>query len=235
MIPRIVHQTFRDGNLPKEVQSNILNLTNNNPGWEHRFYDDTDRFLFLRKHCDHRILKAYNSINPLYGAARADFFRYILIYHLGGVYLDIKSTVNRPLSLITANKQYILSHWDNGPNGTHKRWGLHFPDYPRGEFQQWHIAAVPGHPFLKGVIDRVLHNIETYDPLRSGVGQLGVIKTTGPIAYTQAIRPLLRQNLYHLANTNHELGFVYNIFRNSSPLYNARIPHYTQLTDPIVL
>lgn len=237
MIPRLIHQTFRDSNLPKEVQSNIQTLKSLNPAWQHRFYDETDRYLFLRQYCEPRIIKAYNSINPLYGAARADFFRYILIYHLGGLYLDIKSSTNRNLDTVTAGKQYILSHWDNGINGTHKRWGLHFADFPRGEFQQWHIAAVPKHPFLKSVIDTVLHNIETYHPLRSGVGQAGVIRTTGPIAYTQAIRPILSRHPYFLANTNHELGFVYNIFRNSStsPLYNARIPHYTQLTDPLIL
>jgi mannosyltransferase OCH1-like enzyme len=235
MIPRIIHQTFRDGNLPKEVQSNIQTLKLRNPAWQYHFYDETDRFLFLRKFCEPRILKAYNSINPMYGAARADFFRYILIYHLGGLYLDIKSSTNRNLDTIVANKQYLLSHWDNGPRGTHKNWGLHFPDFPRGEFQQWYIASVPKHPFLKRVIDSVLHNIETYDPVRSGVGQHGVIRTTGPIAYTQAIRPVLHMHQHYLANNNHELGLVYNIYRNSSPLYNSRIPHYTQLTDPIVL
>jgi mannosyltransferase OCH1-like enzyme len=235
MIPKIVHQTFRDGNLPIEVQANIKNLLANNPGWQHCFYDETDRFLFLRKYCDGRILKAYNSINPMYGAARADFFRYLLIYHLGGVYLDIKSSASQPLSAIIAHKQYILSHWDNGAHGTHKKWGLHFPDFPRGEFQQWHIASVPKHPFLKSVIDAVLHNIENYCPTRNGVGQAAVINTTGPIAYTQAIRPILRRHSHHLANNNHELGLVYNIYRNSLPLYNSRIPHYTQLTDPLIL
>jgi mannosyltransferase OCH1-like enzyme len=198
MIPKLIHQTFRDSNLPKEIQSNIQTLKNHNPGWQHHFYDETDRLLFLRKHCDARILRAYNAINPLYGAARADFFRYLLIYHVGGLYLDIKSSTNRNLDTVTAGKQYILSHWDNGPRGTHRKWGLHFPDFPRGEFQQWHIAAMPKHPFLKSVIDTVLHNIENYHPVHSGVGQAGVIRTTGPIAYTQAIRPLLSHHQYRL-------------------------------------
>lgn len=235
MIPKIIHQTFRNSELPREVHNNIHQLQVRNPGWKHRFYDDTDRFLFLRKHCDARILKAYNAINPLYGAARADFFRYVMMYHLGGLYLDIKSSANRPLNQLVDGRQYILSHWDNGPEGTHKKWGLHFPDFPRGEFQQWFIASVPGHPFLKSVIDRVLTNIENYDPIRDGVGQKGVINMTGPIAYTQAIRPIMHQHRHHLAKNNHEIGLVYNIFKNSLPLYNVKVPHYTQLTDPLIL
>jgi mannosyltransferase OCH1-like enzyme len=235
MIPKLIHQTFRDGNLPAAIEANIRTLKMRNPAWQYQFYDDTDRFLFIRKHCEPRILKAYNSINPLYGAARADFFRYILIYHVGGMYLDIKSTVNRNLDTIVTNKSYLLAHWDNGISGTHKKWGMHFPDFPRGEFQQWHVAAEPGHPFLKQVVNTVLHNLENYSVERDGVGQAGVIKVTGPIAYTQAIRPILHNHPHSLATSNHELGLVYNIFRNTSPLYNERIPPYTKLTDPIVL
>ncbi len=37
---------------------------------------------------------------PRYGVVLADIFRYLVIYNEGGVYLDIKSTVNRPLDEI---------------------------------------------------------------------------------------------------------------------------------------
>ncbi len=237
MLPKSIHQTFRDSNLPGEIQRSIKNLTENNPGWQHHFYDDFDMFLFVRHHYSHRVLRAFNSINPLYGASRSDFFRYLLMYKVGGVYLDIKSTVSRPLDSITTGNQYILSHWDNGPTGTHSGWGLHFPDFPRGEFQQWYIAASPGHPFLKSVIELVLHNIENYSPQHFGVGREGVLKTTGPIAYTQAIRPHLHQHKHHFANTNHDLGLVYSVYTDlgASPLYSARHPHYSKLSDPVVL
>ncbi|WP_179405131.1 glycosyltransferase family 32 protein [Burkholderia guangdongensis] len=237
MIPKLVHQTFRDRNLPEEIQLNIRNLTANNPGWRHFFYDDFDMFLFIRNHYGHRVLKAFNSINPLYGASRSDFFRYLLIYKVGGVYLDIKSSAARPLDSVTAGHQYLLSYWDNGSTGTHSGWGLHVPGSPRGEFQQWHIASIPEHPFLKRVIERVLHNIENYSPQRFGVGRMGILNTTGPIAYTESIMPMLRQHDHHFADTNHELGLVYSIYSDhwKSQLYDFRHPHYSCLSDPVVL
>jgi mannosyltransferase OCH1-like enzyme len=207
----------------------------NNPGWRHHFYDDVDMFLFIRDHYSHRVLKAFNSINPLYGAARSDFFRYLLIYKLGGLYLDIKSGATAPLDSITANSQYILSHWDNGPTGTHSGFGLHFLDFPRGEFQQWYVASIPAHPFLGYVIELVLHNIENYSAQHFGVGREGVIRTTGPIAYTQAIYPRLHLHEHRLSDTNHELGLAYCVIPNHGALYSQRHPHYSMLSDPVVL
>lgn len=68
-----------------------------NPGWEHRLYDDADIEAFIRESYGDEILAYYHRIDRRYGAARADLFRYLLLYRLGGVYLDIKSTTVRPL------------------------------------------------------------------------------------------------------------------------------------------
>lgn len=163
-IPRIIHQTFRHTELSPALQGCIKRLRSSNPGWEYRFYDDQACLDFVRTHYDRRILAAYNSINPRYGAAKADVFRYLLMYRVGGVYLDVKSGASRSLDEIVAHHPYILSHWDNSPYGTHPGWGLHFSDLPRGEYQQWHICAQPEHPYLKAVIARVLENLETYKP-----------------------------------------------------------------------
>jgi hypothetical protein len=223
--------------LPAEVAAHVERLRAQNEDWSYRFYDDEGGLDFIRKNYDGRIQKAYARINPVYGAARADFFRYLLMYRVGGIYLDIKSGASAKFDDIVANHPYLLSHWDNGPGGTHPGWGQHFTNFPRGEFQQWYIASVPGHVFLRSVIERVLNNIENYSIDRFGVGFEGVINTTGPIAYTLAIAPWLNRANYHLANTNHELGFVYNAlgveFRQL--IYSDQRPHYSRLGEPVVL
>ncbi|MCA3362157.1 MAG: hypothetical protein INF74_09420, partial [Roseomonas sp.] len=61
-----------------------------NPDWEYRLYEDADCERFIRENYDAETFKLFRSIHPDYGAARADFFRYLLLYRLGGVYLDIK-------------------------------------------------------------------------------------------------------------------------------------------------
>jgi mannosyltransferase OCH1-like enzyme len=237
MIPKILHQTNWNKELPAEVVENTDRLRASNPGWEYRFYDDKECFEFIRKNYDMRVQRAYNKINPRYGAARADFFRYLLVYRCGGLYLDIKSGASKSFDEIVGNHEYLLSHWDNGPDGTHPGWGMHFKNFEVGEFQQWHIASVAGHPFLRGVIDLVVNNIENYSVERFGKGFEGSISTTGPVPYTLAIAPLMKSASYHLEQTNHQLGFVFNALNVEyrQLMYNKNKQHYSQQTERVVL
>ena len=112
-IPRILHQTNAQAALPPELAQHVQKLQVQNLGWRYEFYDDNACVDFIRKNYDMRIQKAYGRINPRYGAARADFFRYLLIYRVGGVYLDLKSGLSKRLDDIVSNHEYLLSHWDN--------------------------------------------------------------------------------------------------------------------------
>jgi hypothetical protein len=92
-------------------------------------------------------------------------------------------------------------------------WGLHreLEHIPGGEFQQWHIIAAPGHPFLKAVIETVLRNIDRYQPWFDGTGREGIFRLTGPIAYTLAIAPLLDRHDHRLVANEREIGLEYSI------------------------
>ena len=168
VIPRIIHQTYFSRNLPDELKENIERIKGMNPGWEYRYYDDSDIDDFIRTNYGQYVHELFSRINPKYGAARADLFRYLLMYKIGGVYLDIKSSTGRPLNdVLKPADRYLLSVWDNDAGGEHQGWGKH-PELRHvsgGEFQQWHIVAAPGHPFLRVVIANVLRNIEIYNPL----------------------------------------------------------------------
>lgn len=237
VIPRIIHQTHSEQKFSKEVHSNIELLRSNNPNWEHRFYDEFDRFSFIRQHYDLRILRAYNKINPIYGAARADFFRYLLMYKTGGLYLDLKSNSSKPLDEVVSNHNYILSHWDNRPEGETPGWGLFEGGPEFGEYQQWHIACTAGHPFLEQVILAVLYKIETYDTAFGPTGILGVTSTTGPVVYTQAIMGIQNKMDFHWSRNNKELGLIYNNLSTNhrETLYKESRPHYSTLDDPLIL
>ena len=148
MIPKQIHQTFfRRTALHPRIEENIASLTAKNPGWTYNFYVNEDFPDFIKQHYGQDMLNTFNLINPSYGAARADLFRYLLIYAVGGVYLDIKSSVSMPLDTLTAGKHYILSHWAKVPKGMFSE---NEPEF--GEFQQWHVIAAPKHPFLEAVI-----------------------------------------------------------------------------------
>ena len=120
-IPRIIHQTVRDkDDIAAPFRKNIAHLRSTNSTWTYRLYDNTDIQEFLAKHYDAHTIRLWERINPTYGPAKADFFRYHLLYKLGGVYLDIKSSAGRPLDeVIAGDDEYLLSHW----NDSHPGWG----------------------------------------------------------------------------------------------------------------
>jgi len=248
------------------IRSARERLTSNNPSWQYIEFSDADCIEFIRKHFDASIFDCFQAINPVYGAARADLFRYCLIYRSGGVYLDIKSTVLPSLdSIIRPDDSFLLSQWDNRPGQSHYRWGIH-PElsfFPGGEYQQWFIAAQPGHPFLKTVIENVIKNIIDYpSKTEKTFGKSGVLRVTGPIAYTLAINNyilsnnLLEGHLFRHINSFGE-GFRYSIFEESGETLTHSLTsgsrqkgsahsigndasqysktHYINRTDPIVI
>jgi len=232
-VPKIIHQTFvRKNDLPQPINEVLAMFKQHNPEWEHRLYDDQDMLDFIEDNYDANILRVYNKINPLYGAARVDLFRYLLIYKVGGAYFDIKSVASKPLEEIIDGHDYVLAHWISFPTG---KWGMS-NKYPYGEYQQWHVIGAPGHPFLKAVIDKVLDNIEGYSIEKDGVSKLAVLSLTGPKAYTEAIQPLTSKHSHKWYRSSEGSGLVYSLMDKDSHknLFPISHPHYSTIVAPVV-
>lgn len=221
--------------LPEPLEKNVTRIKSLNPTWEHRLYDQAEITDFVHSNYGPDVLAQYERIDPRYGAARADLFRYLLIYRVGGVYLDIKSTFFKPLDqVLLPDDVYVLSRWKGAQ---FKTWGNHRILQPFGgkEFQQWHVIAAAGHPFLRAVIIRVLSHLDTYNPLFHATGRMGVNWSTGPIAYTLAIAPLLSQHRHRLVGGQDELGLEYTIFGEPDRAHKSVFRHhYTELDQPVV-
>jgi len=239
-IPKLIHQTHFTSEFPDIIAANVAKLKKLNPEWEYRFYDDEAVADFISQHYGAEVRRVFNSINPEYGAARADLFRYLALYWLGGIYLDIKSTADRPLAdVLRPDDSFILSQWHGRLNSRGLQWGRHpeLSHIPDGEYQQWYIIAAPGHPFLQAVINRVLWNIRNYDIEVTGAGRRGVLRLTGPIPYSQAIYPLLGFCPHRFVKGEAELGFRYSIFEHDGNQNHRELfkTHYRALNTPIVM
>jgi inositol phosphorylceramide mannosyltransferase catalytic subunit len=233
-IPRVLHQTFPSRTLPIAFRENVGRLRELHPNWDYRFYDDDDIVQYIRTHYGEEIFAYFKRIDSRYGAARADIFRYLLMYREGGVYLDIKSAARGPLDeVLRSDDQYVLSYWRGSQ---FSGWGDYseLREYGGQEFQQWHIITAPGHPYLKSVVEIVLRNIENYTPLTWGVGRKGVMRVTGPVAYTRAIGLIRSKYPHRLVNGQDELLLDYTTL---SDVYHRSLFkfHYTALRDPVVL
>ena len=240
-IAKRIHLTYptREG-LPEPLKNNVEAIRQQNPDFELCFYSDQDVQRFIANEFGSDVLSLYERLNPKYGAARADLFRYLCVYRLGGVYLDIKAKTTRPLSeVLREDDQYILAQWDPEiDEGRFAEWGLQkgLEMVAGGEYQQWHVIAAAGHPFLHAVIEQVLRNIQNYSPLRLGSGRQAVIRTTGPITYTQTIFPLLSQFAHRIVRIERDFGIYYSIYTaaegSKHTVHFAN--HYSRLTEPLV-
>ena len=102
-IPFIIYRTYYDKEIAKKfIKAKEITLKNN-PNLIEKFFDDSMIDDYIKKNFSHRIYNAYNSINKDYGPARADFFRYLVIYKEGGIYLDIDSVINKNLDSLEQN------------------------------------------------------------------------------------------------------------------------------------
>ena len=220
-IPRLLHQHFLDGEgaIPDRARAIQDALKRANPTWTYSFWDSARAEDFIERIYGDAILSRYRRIRREYYSARSDLLRYLTLYAQGGVYLDIKSTCDIPLDeAVRPDDKYLLMHfpWNMGHSDETRRLiRLHQPelaDNPYGEFIQWAIVSVPGHPYLREVITRALANIDTYSIRRHGTGMGGVHRVTGPIAYTLAIRDVMKPHLHSGPMSAEDRGFRYTAF-----------------------
>jgi len=145
-----------------------------NKDYDYFLFDDNDIEIFIKENYDSDTLKAFNMLNV--GAAKADLWRYLILYKNGGIYLDIDSEIYSRLDNLIKKEDYaIISREGN--------YGL---------FVQWCLMFSPNHPILKICIDKCIDNI-----LNKKTNN--VLHLTGPQVYSDSIFEYvknLNKNIY---------------------------------------
>eukprot|EP01084_Bolivina_argentea_P227076 383527_1 len=190
-IPHIIWQTWTTHDILHE------NMTKNiakNPEWKWNLVNTSEAEYFFNHNLnltEYNILgnvtKAYFMINPLNGAARADLWRYIIIWKYGGVYLDYDSICHVPLN-------DILKKIQNG-NGiaiiTYEHCSFQYNGQRKPTFSQWGLIYPPRHPILTKVIQTVTQNIlNKVLPTHKNFKEL-TLKITGPQIYSKIIYDIM--------------------------------------------
>lgn len=104
-IPRIIHQTWKNGRVTRLSAQRIKTWLTKNPGWEYKFWTNALGRDFM--------VKNYPEHMPMYDGykqdiKRADAIRYFLLDHYGGVYADLDFECLRPLDSLVANHSCII-------------------------------------------------------------------------------------------------------------------------------
>lgn len=231
-ITKKIFQTDSTSSIGKQYLRNVSHIKKTNGGWEYIYFSEKDRLDFIYDKFGWKILNLYLQINPLYGACRADLFRYMCVYFYGGVYLDMKSTTEKPLDcIINDDDEFITSNWHSEretPWNDFGGWGdvAHIPE---GEYQQWFVIANKGNKILEKIINQCLNNINNYDYKIHGCGMNAVFNLTGPCVYTR----ITYNNL-----NNYKVRFIDSAFQGI--IYHAisseqQTSNYRNETLPVVL
>lgn len=135
-VPKIIIQTYHDkSKIPSKVYHNIKKYA---PEYEHIIYDDKECIEFLKENYNDLVVNRFKSFKE--GAHKADLFRYCYLYKFGGIYLDIKINLIKPLSKIfTDNKLYTVS------------------SIFKGTIFQGIICTPPNNPIFKVLINKILN------------------------------------------------------------------------------
>jgi len=180
-IPKQIFQTFKTKKLPWLTRVYISRFRKKNPEYQYFIYDDNDILNFFSEEFPEEYLNAYKRLTI--GAAKADFFRYAILYKKGGVYLDVDSGINKPLHKIIKNSDTALICRED-----------RHPEY----FLQWALIFDKGHPFLKKTLEMILDNIKTHRYPKN------IHATTGPAVFTAAVLQCIEEDssiLYRIADT----------------------------------
>lgn len=147
MIPRIVHQTWKDDRIPDQFAEFAASWERFNPSWQRILWTDRLLLEFVEQN--------YPDLLDLYRAyphpvCRADAARYMLLHKFGGLYADIDMECLAPLTSLESEERVVLCH--EPPS----HWPATAPlrSHPFILFNGA-IASPAGHPFWREVLDRL--------------------------------------------------------------------------------
>lgn len=140
-IPRVIYQTWKTRTLHENVQKIRDNIQKLNPEYRMELYDDHDMDTFIQTNMTPFMYDCYRELNV--GAAKADFWRYCVLYIHGGVYLDMDSEITRPLKELIAPTDTCIITREGNP----------------GVFNNWIMIFEKNHPILLKTLQICCDNI----------------------------------------------------------------------------
>jgi hypothetical protein len=195
LIPKRIVQTGKVAQ-PVHIRGMMANIRLLNPDFEYLFYDDVSIEKFVSQE-----FPQYRSVFDEFpvNIQRIDFFRYLVIYRLGGFYFDIDVLMNSGITELCDYSSVFSFE------------GFTFSPYLRRQCRMdWEIGnfgfgATAGHPFLEAVIENCVraqkdrtwvNRMLRGTPLLSR-SQRYVLYSTGPglVSRTLAENPALARSV----------------------------------------
>ena len=156
-VPKIIHQTWKDNNVPQKWQAARQSCIDLHPDYEYKLWTDASADAFIQ---DHYPELAHTYMKYPYVIQRADASRYALLHHHGGIYIDLDIVCLHPLDFLRTYGFVMPKTWPVG-------------------FSNDFLVGAPGHPFLQRMVDKLpAHNWWLFSKYAT------VMFSTGPMFVT---------------------------------------------------
>jgi mannosyltransferase OCH1-like enzyme len=205
MIEKNIFQSWYTKDLHPLVQKKIDSFKELNPDYTYYLYDDNDMDVFVNEHFAGEIADCYNKLNII--VAKVDFWRYLVLYKYGGVYLDMDSCIQKPLNTLIQNEDKAIITAEGNPNF----------------YVQWALIFSKQHPILKKVIEFICNNIK-YNSYPNDIH-----KMTGPTVYSLAINAIHKElfnTMINHAQINKNTDITFHTNTTSYRLYSMDYNNY---------
>lgn len=146
-IPKIIHQIWvNEKELPEILSELSKTWVDNHPGWEYKLWGEKTIKDLIKNHFP-EFLPYYEGFN--YDIQRWHSAQYFILYHFGGLYVNIDSECLAPIDLLLSNATCCM--------------GME-PEAGTMEYNKQKVvgnafmASVPGHAYFQMIIDDIKTN-----------------------------------------------------------------------------
>ncbi|CAD7923203.1 unnamed protein product [Amoebophrya sp. A120] len=182
-IPRILHRMFLSGTskgrnvtedgvyaqMAEPMKRAFRSWPDINPDYKAVFYNMEQAEEFINEHYLPRVYTAFKAIKP--NAYKGDLFRLLVLYKVGGWYVDLKIEYNKKGQKLEKVEQQIADYQAEKYKNTKKKitpLNLGFIGACQSNTGAWMqdgimnavLAAKPGNPFLGDAIYRIITDVE---------------------------------------------------------------------------
>lgn len=181
MIPKRIFCTHVSQHTLESKLKYCMNLMQElHPQWEFLFFTDGDSLEFVKQEFPN-YLELYDWYpRPV---LKADLFRLLVVFRLGGFYLDTDFLLKKKLDPLCREKAVFAFEHEIDE----KNYDLRYPPWLRAGEEKLTLAnyafgAEVGHPFLAAILDELVYRTQTFEA--EDCHDLDILHATGPDAVT---------------------------------------------------
>ena len=178
-IPKIIIQTWKTKEIPHKYLAHVESIKTKNPDFQYMFFSDKDIETFFHD----KYPEYYSTFQKLPTIIqKIDFFRYVAIYHYGGIYLDLDMMAIEPIDnvLLQHSCVFPIDEFITSAMCNNERYRDFCDENILFLLGQYAFAAEPKNEFIKALVDSIDTNIQTTIKKYKRNSHNYIYQTTGP-------------------------------------------------------